>query len=97
MIYRLMRPIPPGRMEAVIRMKLNKLKRSIETMPRPAYIFLKNLLRAAALTLSASCLLFLTAGTDVRLLHLAVLLLENPAGMLMLGAFGLAFLLDRCQ
>jgi len=84
-------------MDAVIPMKLQKLKRSIETMPRPAYIFLKNLLRAAAAMLIASCLLFLTAGTDLSRLHLAVLLLENPAGMLLLGAFALAFLLDRCQ
>ena len=66
-------------------------------MPRPAYIFLKYLLCAAAAMLSASFLLFLTAGTDPNRLHLAVLLLENPAGMLLLGAFALAFLLDRCQ
>ena len=78
-------------------MKLQKLKRSIETMPRPAYIFLKHLLRAAAAMLSASLLLFLTAGTDLQRAHLAVLLLENPAGVLLLGAFGLAFLLDRCR
>ena len=78
-------------------MKLQKLKRSIETMPRPAYIFLKNLLRAAAAMLCASALLFMTAGADLARAHLAVLLLENPAGMLLLGAFGLAFLLDRCQ
>ena len=84
-------------MEAVIRMNIKKLRRSIETMPRPAYIFLKNLLRAAAAMLCASLLLFLTAGRDLARGHLAVLLLENPAGMLLLGAFGLAFLLDRCQ
>ena len=84
-------------MEAVIRMNLQKLRRSIETMPRPAYIFLKNLLRAAAAMLCASLLLFLTAGRDPARLRLAVLLLENPAGMLLLGAFALAFLLDRCD
>ncbi len=84
-------------MEAVIRMSMKKLRRSIETMPRPAYIFLKNVLRAAAGMLGASLALFLTAGRDPARLHLAVLLLENPAGMLLLGAFGLAFLLDRCQ
>ena len=66
-------------------------------MPRPAYIFLKWLLRAAAAMLALSLLLFLTAGTSLHRQHLAVLLLENPAGMLLLGAFGLAFLLDRCQ
>ena len=46
--------------------------------------------------LLASLLLFLTAGADLKRAHLAVLLLENPAGVLLLGAFGLAFLLDRC-
>ena len=66
-------------------------------MPRPAYIFLKYLLRAAAAMLCASLALFLTAGRDPARLHLAVTLLETPAGMLLLGAFGLAFLLDRCQ
>ncbi len=83
-------------MEAVIRMNMQKLRRSIETMPRPAYIFLKHLLRAAAAMLLASLLLFLTAGHDPARKHLAVLLLENPAGVLLLGAIGLAFLLDRC-
>ena len=66
-------------------------------MPRPAYIFLKYLLLAAAAVLAASLLLYLTAGTDTQRLHLAALLLETPAGMLLLGAFGLAFLLDRCR
>jgi hypothetical protein len=77
-------------------MDLRRLKRSIETMPRPAYIFLKYLLRAAAAMLCASLALFLTAGRDPARLHLAVTLLENPAGVLLVGAFGLAFLLDRC-
>ena len=66
-------------------------------MPRPAYIFLKYLLRTAAAMLSMSFLLFLTAGKDLTRLHLAVVFLENPAGMLLLGALALAFLLDRCQ
>lgn len=78
-------------------MKKRKLARSIEAMPRPAYIFLKHLLRAAAAMLLGSCLLFLTADGDPERLHLAVLLLESPAGALLLGAFALAFLLDRCQ
>ena len=80
-----------------MRMKHKTLGRWIETMPRPAYIFLKHLLRAAAAMLLASLLLFLTAERDPARLHLAVLLLENPAGVLLLGAMGLAFLLDRCQ
>lgn len=65
-------------------------------MPRPAYIFLKNLLRLAAVMLSASLALYLSAGTDIGRRHLAELLLESPAGLLLLGAVGLAFLLDRC-
>ena len=74
---------------------LQKLRRSIETMPRPAYIFLKYLLVTAAVMLSASLALFLTAGADRSRTHLAVLLLESPAGLLLLGALCLAFLLDR--
>ncbi len=66
-------------------------------MPRSAYIFLKYLLLCAAAVLSVSLALFLTARGSLHRQHLAVLLLENPAGMLLLGAFGLAFLLDRCQ
>ncbi len=76
---------------------LQKLRRSIEMMPRPAYIFLKYLLLTAAAMLSASLALFLTAGTNWRRAHLAVLFLESPAGALLLGACGLAFLLDLCQ
>ena len=78
-------------------MSLKKLKRSIEQMPRCAYIFLKYLLMLAAAMLSASLLLFLTAGTALPRLHLAVLLLESPAGVLLLGIIGLAFLLDRSR
>ena len=66
-------------------------------MPRPAYIFLKYLLLTAAAMLAASLALHLTAGTNLHRAHLAALLLESPAGLLLLGAFGLAFLLDRCS
>ena len=76
-------------------MNLQKLKRSIEEMPRPAYIFLKCLLRLAAAMLSASLGLRLSAGGDLARAHLAALLLEAPAGLLLLGALGLAVLLDR--
>ena len=79
----------------VMVMGLKKLRRSIESMPRPAYIFLKYLLMLTAGTLTASLLLFLTAGTDHERVHLATALLETPAGMLLLGALGLAVLLDR--
>ena len=74
-----------------------KLRRSIEAMPRPAYIFLRALLALSAGMLSVSGLLFAFAGRNLSLLHLAVLLLETPAGVLLLGAIGLAFLLDRLE
>ena len=77
-------------------MSFKKLKRSIEQMPRCAYIFLKLLLALTAGMLTLSLLLFLTADrAPLCRLHLAVLLLETPAGMLLLGMLGLAFLLDR--
>ena len=72
---------------------LKKLKRSIEQMPRCAYIFLKCLLMLAAGMLGASLLLFLSPAPAAR--HLAVVLLENPAGLLLLGIIGLGILLDR--
>ena len=63
-------------------------------MPRHGYIFLKALLLLADAMLSASALLFaLGSGTEAR--HWAVLLLETPAGVLLVGAVGLAVLLDR--
>lgn len=74
-----------------------KLRRSIETMPRPAYIFLRALLALSAGMLLVSGLLFAVAGKNLSLRHLAVLLLETPAGVLLLGAVGLAFLLDRLK
>lgn len=70
-----------------------KLRRSIEEMPRPAYIFLKWLLTLAAAMLTASSLLF--ALGDECDMHLAVLLLETPAGVLLLGTVLLACLLDH--
>lgn len=77
-------------------MFLKKLKRSIESMPRPAYIFFRAVLVLAALMLTASLLLFLYANTHrAAQLRLAVVLLENPAGVLLCGLIGLAFILDR--
>ncbi len=81
----------------VAAMKRKNLRRWLETMPRPAYIFLKHLLRGAAGMLAGSLLLFLRAGTEPQRRHLAVLFLETPAGVLLLGALGLAVLLDRFQ
>jgi len=83
-------------MGAVIFMSFRKLKRSIETMPRCAYIFLKFLLMLSAVMLLCSLLLFLfKERNNLGHLHLAVLLLETPAGVLLLGQIGLAFFIDR--
>lgn len=93
MTYRLSAKRESGKLEAVILM-LKKLKRSIERMPRPAYIFLKAVLLLAAGMLLCSCLLF-ALGSELQQLHLAQQLLECPAGILLLGVVGLALLLDH--
>lgn len=72
-----------------------KLCSSIREMPRGAYIFLKGVLALACLMLTASALL--TALGGQRTAHLALALLETPAGVLLLGVVGLAFLLDRLE
>ena len=74
---------------------LEKLKRSIEQMPRAPYIFLKVLLLLSDGMLTASALLFPAARSSLPLRHLACYLSESPAGVLLLGLIGLAFLLDR--
>jgi len=85
-------------MEPVIFMFFRKLRRSIEGLPRGPYIFLKNLLRLVCAMLTASLLLHLPApGDGLTRRHLAVLFLENPAGVLLLGLILLAALLDLSQ
>lgn len=76
---------------------LDKIKRSIEMMPRPAYIFLKNCLLLCCIMLACSLLLFLSSNgyADYEKYKLAVLMLESPAGILLLTAIGLAMILDR--
>ena len=77
---------------------LKKIKRSIDTMPRCAYIFLKNVLRLSCVMLLASCCLFLTDSDtigDYERMKFAVLFLENPAGLLLVGVIGTAFFIDR--
>jgi len=83
-------------MEAVIFMR-KKFRRSIENLPRHIYIYLKCLFQLAALMLAGSCFLFAFGGKDPVQQHLAVLLLENPAGVLLLGLIGLAILLDSSE
>ena len=78
-------------------MRLEKLRQSIETMPRPAYIFLKTVLALCAGMLLLSAGLFACCSECLALRHLAVLLLESPAGVLLLAALGLAALLDRLR
>lgn len=79
-------------------MKLRRLVQGIENMPRPAYIFLRTVLLVCCAMLFASFVLFVLyeqRPVDRALYKTAVLLLENPAGVLLLGLIGLGFLLDR--
>ena len=81
-------------------MKLKRLARSIENMPRPAYIFLRAVLLVSCVMLFAAFVLFAEheqRPADHALYRTAVLLLENPAGVLMLGLIGLGFMLDRLR
>lgn len=77
---------------------MDKIRRSIDAMPRCAYIFLKNVLRLSCIMLFISLCLFLTdKGTisDHERIKFAFLFLENPAGLLLLGVIGTAFFIDR--
>lgn len=76
---------------------MKKLKRSIDSMPRCAYIFLKNVLRLSCIMLAVSLLLHFSADNvidDWEKMKLAVLFLENPAGILLAGIVGTAILID---
>lgn len=77
---------------------MKKIKRSIESMPRPAYIFLKNSLLICNIMLASSLLLFNTAGNGIdsyERFKYAQLMLESPAGILLITIIGFAFILDR--
>ena len=78
---------------------LKRTLRGIREMPRPAYIMLLFSLRLSCLMLLASLLLFLRCfapgGYERGLYMTAVLLLESPAGVLLLGGIGAAFFIDR--
>jgi len=75
-------------------MRFSRLRQSIEDLPRHIYIYLKWLMCIAAAMLLSSLLLHLVSGRDLALQHLAALLCEAPAGVLLLGVIGLALLLD---
>lgn len=77
---------------------MNKIRRSIDAMPRCAYIFLKSVLRLSCIMLMVSlCLFAADTGTisDYERMKFAFLFLENPAGILLLGVIGTAFFIDR--
>ena len=75
-----------------------KLTGYLRKMPRPAYIFLRSVLQLCCVMLLASAALFMELEgrpADHGLYMLASLLLENPAGVLLVGLIGLGFLLDH--
>ncbi len=78
---------------------LKKMKRSIEIMPRPAYIFLKNTFILCDLLLFISCILFMNLDEAIgygERLMLAQLMLETPSGLLLLALIGFAIIYDNC-
>ena len=81
-------------------MKRKNIVRSIEEMPRGAYLFLRGVLHLCCAMLFVSWLLFVrweqSGGSDHELYMTAVTLLETPAALLLLGGVGTAFLIDRC-
>ena len=77
-------------------MKFQKLRQALEEMPEPAYIFFRLILKFSALMLFLSLTLFLF-GADAEARGLAVVFLELPSSILLLGAVGLAFLWDSFQ
>ena len=76
-----------------------KIKRSIEEMPRPAYIFLKNSRMFSDILLFFSSLLYLSPPDfphHYERIRMAKFMLETPAGILILTLIGFAIILDRC-
>ena len=75
------------------------MKRSIELMPRPAYIFLKNSFILCDLILFISSILFINNGDVIgygKRMMLAQLMLETPSGLLLLTLIGFAIIYDNC-
>lgn len=77
---------------------LKRIKRSIQRMPRSAYIFLKNSLILCDTMLFSSLVLFMSSNGMVESFErtkMAQLMLESPVGVLLLTLIGLVFILDR--
>ena len=78
---------------------LKKLKRSIELMPHPAYIFIRNTFILCDVLLFVSFIMFMNLGSAVgysERLMLAQLMLETPSGLLLMGLIGFALIYDNC-
>ena len=78
---------------------LKKMKRSIELMPRPAYIFLKNSFILCDIILLISGILFINTGDVIgygKRMMMAQLMLETPSGILLIALIGFAIIYDNC-
>lgn len=82
-------------------MHFKKLARAIEKMPRAPYIFFRAVMAVSCAVLLASFALFVSLQSSpapsYRVYMTAVALLECPAGLLIAGLMGAAFLLDRSR
>lgn len=78
---------------------LKKIKRSMEKIPYPAYIFLKCTIILCDILLFTSAVLF--QGTESVIgyserMMMANLMLETPAGLLFLALIGFSIIIDNC-
>ena len=81
-------------------MRFKKLARAIEKMPRAPYIFFRAVMAVSCAVLLGSFALFASmqdAAPSYRVYMTAAALLECPAGLLIVGFIGSAFLLDRSR
>ena len=82
-------------------MKIQEIVRSIRLMPRPAYLMLRFVLAVCcAMLLGALTVYFRIDEAGIhncRQLQLALLLTENPAGVLLLGGILVCTLNDRAR
>jgi len=82
-------------------MKIQEIVRSIRQMPRPAYLMLRFVLAVCCvMLLGALAVYFMIDEVGIhncRQLQLALLLTENPAGVLLLGGIMVYMLIDRAR